>query len=366
MNVKQATKRKRKAKALAFESDQMSIFDLNMKVIAIAPLAITKIAESDRTLVEKELPGCEVVVEMSTTDLLSSYASAIRRTTLLTRSEEQQLGRAIVAGRKAKKALEGLPAGDVSVTDDEILRLKQEVARGQEAGNRLVESNLRLAVSIASKYQGNGISFMDLIQEGNLGLVEAVNRFDWAKGTAFSTYAIWWVRNRVTKAIAGQGRAFRIPTGLNNKLNKFVMAVRRLGDELSRDPSPEEISARTGLSMVKVNQYLTWTTKAASLDAVISEDSKMTLGDTLSTDATRAELDEKFRKESLIGILREKLQPIEFQVLCLRYGLDGEASATLEETGKRINFSKARTQQLEAQALDKLRDLPMSVFTDLL
>ena len=301
---------------------------------------------------------------VSIEDPVRMYLKEIGKVPLLTADEEIVLAKQMEAGADAHNRLEEIEELLKDADDEKRAELLKEQKQmkmleyaGEEAKNRLAEANLRLVVSIAKRYVGRGMLFLDLIQEGNLGLIKAVEKFDYRKGYKFSTYATWWIRQAITRAIADQARTIRIPVHMVETINKLIRVSRQLLQELGREPFPEEIAEEMNMSVERVREILKISQEPVSLETPIGEEEDSHLGDFIQDDNVPVPAD-----AAAFTLLREQLKDVlstltdrEQKVLRLRFGLDDGRARTLEEVGKEFNVTRERIRQIEAKALRKLR-----------
>ena len=270
---------------------------------------------------------------------------------------EASLSKGIAVDDPVRMYLKEIGKVPLLTADEEIELAKRMELGDEEAKKQLCEANLRLVVSIAKRYVGRGMLFLDLIQEGNLGLIKAVDKFDWRKGYKFSTYATWWIRQAITRSIADQARTIRIPVHMVETINKLIRISRQLLQELGREPTPEEIAEDMEISVEKVREILKIAQEPVSLETPIGEEEDSHLGDFIPDDDVPAPADAaafSMLKEQLVEVL-DTLIEREQKVLKLRFGLGDGRARTLEEVGRRFDVTRERIRQIEAKALRKLR-----------
>ena len=314
--------------------------------------------------VEVEKIDLSVPEGVSVEDPVRMYLKEIGKVPLLSADEEIELAQNMEDGAVAtekinvlKGRLDGASEEEKAEIKEEIKTLQRDVDKGADAKKRLAEANLRLVVSIAKRYVGRGMLFLDLIQEGNLGLIKAVEKFDYKKGYKFSTYATWWIRQAITRAIADQARTIRIPVHMVERINKLIRVSRQLLQELGREPSPEEIAKEMNMPVERVREILKISQEPVSLETPIGEEEDSHLGDFIKDDNVPVPADAaaftllKEQLEEVLGTLTEREQ----KVLTLRFGLEDGRARTLEEVGKEFNVTRERIRQIEAKALRKLR-----------
>ena len=316
--------------------------------------AMDEIAEIE----EEELVDPNTLVDsFNIDDPVRMYLKEIGKVPLLTADQEVELATVMSAGREAEARVAQAEADGLAIPEAEMAELKKQIKAGEKAKQQLAEANLRLVVSIAKRYVGRGMLFLDLIQEGNLGLIKAVEKFDYTKGYKFSTYATWWIRQAITRAIADQARTIRIPVHMVETINKVIRVSRQLLQELGHDPSPEEISAEMNMPVDKVREILKIAQEPVSLETPIGEEEDSHLGDFIPDEAASEPSEAAsftLLKEQLMDVL-STLTPREEKVLKLRFGIEDGRTRTLEEVGKEFNVTRERIRQIEAKALRKLR-----------
>ena len=301
--------------------------------------------------------GIDASTVMLTGDPVRMYLKEIGKVDLLTASEEVDLAMKIEAGLEATEKLEAAEAGELELTRSEMRRLTRIENVGLEAKQALISANLRLVVSIAKRYVGRGMLFLDLIQEGNLGLIRAVEKFDYQKGFKFSTYATWWIRQAITRAIADQARTIRIPVHMVETINKLVRVQRQLLQDLGRDPTPEEIGAEMDMSADRVREIQKISQEPVSLETPIGEEEDSQLGDFIEDSQAIVPPDAasfSMLQEQLTQVL-DSLADRERKVIELRFGLVDGHPRTLEEVGREFGVTRERIRQIESKTLAKLR-----------
>ena len=301
---------------------------------------------------------------VSIEDPVRMYLKEIGKVPLLTAEEEKDLAQTMEEGVKAKEEIEKIEVVMAEASEEEkvvyeakLKEYRRQVEAGERAKKKLAEANLRLVVSIAKRYVGRGRLFLDLIQEGNLGLIKAVEKFDYDKGFKFSTYATWWIRQAITRAIADQARTIRIPVHMVETINKLIRVSRQLLQELGREPAPEEIAVEMNMPVDRVREILKISQEPVSLETPIGEEEDSHLGDFIQDENVPVPAEAAaftLLKEQLVEVLGT-LTEREQKVLCLRFGLEDGRARTLEEVGKEFNVTRERIRQIEAKALRKLR-----------
>ena len=348
-------------------------FDNILEVLENSGIDVLRVSEGDDDI-DMDIPeeddmllGDEEDIDMENIDLsvpdgisiedpVRMYLKEIGKVPLLNADQEIELAKAMEAGADAEKKLEE-DKKENKLTPEEKKELDAIIYEGNEAKKRLAEANLRLVVSIAKRYVGRGMLFLDLIQEGNLGLIKAVEKFDFRKGFKFSTYATWWIRQAITRAIADQARTIRIPVHMVETINKLIRVSRQLLQELGREPLPEEVAKEMNMPVERVREILKISQEPVSLETPSGEEEDSHLGDFIQDDNVPVPADAAaftLLKEQLVEVLGT-LTEREQKVLRLRFGLDDGRARTLEEVGKEFNVTRERIRQIEAKALRKLR-----------
>lgn len=286
-------------------------------------------------------------------DSVQVYLREIGQVSLLSAAEEVELAQEIIRGSSARERLDNEQFRSAL----ERLALEREVIRGEDARRRLIQANLRLVVSIAKKYLGSPLSFMDLVQEGNIGLMRAVEKFDYLKGHRFSTYATWWIRQAITRAIAEQSRLIRIPVHMSDAIGQMRRATRQLEQTLARQPLPEEIADVLGVTPRKVQRLLQASTQPISLEQPLGDESEGNVGELVADDesTTPIEIATQRMLQQELHMALMALPERERKILAMRYGLDDGRRHTLEEVGIAFGITRERTRQIEADALRHLR-----------
>ena len=300
-------------------------------------------------------PEVEAGVDLSRVNIddnVDLYFNSVGDVPLLTADEEVMLAKRIERGREARA---DLAAGEV--TDEQRKELRQLIEDGWAAREHLVLANSRLVISVAKKYIGRGVPFLDLIQEGNIGLIRATKKFDYKRGHKFSTYATWWIRQAVTRAIADQGRTIRLPVHMGDQINKMLRVSHRLTQELGRSPSVDELADILAVPPEKVEQMMEVSRRPLSLERPMDDEEDSFLGDFVEDEEAPAppEVATEHILKQHMGEILETLPPREARILQLRYGLGDGESYTLEEVGQKMGVTRERVRQIEAQALRRLR-----------
>ena len=334
--------------------------DLKIAKNADAEMASTKSKKKPRPRTSRSAArarGIDASTVMITGDPVRMYRKEIGKVDLLTAADEVDLAMKIEAGLDATDKLEKQEAGELELTRAQMRRLTRVEQVGLDAKQALISANLRLVVSIAKRYVGRGMLFLDLIQEGNLGLIRAVEKFDYTKGFKFSTYATWWIRQAITRAIADQARTIRIPVHMVETINKLVRVQRQLLQDLGRDPTPEEIGAEMDMSADRVREIQKISQEPVSLETPIGEEEDSQLGDFIEDSQAVVPPDAasfSMLQEQLTQVL-DGLADRERKVIELRFGLADGHPRTLEEVGREFGVTRERIRQIESKTLAKLR-----------
>jgi RNA polymerase primary sigma factor len=327
---------------------------LETLVYDLAGMGITVIGgeDTDKSETQTSMHQVSILEAISPDDLLSVYLAEMSREPLLTHDDEIKLARQIELGRQAEKTLE-----ETDYTAAEYARLQARVEAGQAAREHLSRANTRLVVSIAKRYRGYGIPFTDLIQDGNVGLMRAVDRYDHRTGNRFSTYATWWIRQAVTRSLANQGRVIRIPVHMGGRMREMAQVAQRLETEHGQRPTPEEIAAEMKESPSKIRQMMRWASRPLSLEQPVGEEGDVELGDFVE-DESVLQPDEITDINLLNDTLEELLGGLtarEARILRLRYGLQDGQTRTLHQVAEKFGLSRERIRQIEREAMAKIR-----------
>lgn len=340
-----------------------TLFDHGIEIVAIKEeepeeqeeIGLSDEGEDDEDLINEKAPGGHDDFDLSQIEIddsISLYLKEIGRVPLLTAEEEVMLAKRMERGEIARKMMD-------NGVDDQVEheRYLWEIRDGERAQEHLIKANSRLVVSVAKKYVGRGVPFLDLIQEGNIGLIRAVNKFDYTRGYKFSTYATWWIRQAVTRAIADQGRTIRVPVHMYEQINRLTRASRQLVQELGRDPTTEEIAEVLDVPARKVEQIIRVSQRPLSLEMPVGEEEDSYLGDFIEDEDAQSPTDAASQQllREVIDEIFASLTPREVRILQLRFGLVDGYSYTLEEVGRKFGVTRERIRQIEAQALGRLR-----------
>ncbi|MCE5259377.1 MAG: sigma-70 family RNA polymerase sigma factor [Chloroflexi bacterium] len=330
-------------KELEFE---VEILEAELDITEEAELAL----DDDSTVLQTESKAD--LDEISADDSVSLYLKQMGQTPLLTGAEEVRLAQLIEAGECASARLR-----DNTLTEDEREDILDTISRGEAARARLIEANTRLVVSVAKKYIGQGVPFLDLIQEGNIGLMKAVEKFDYHRGYKFSTYATWWIRQGITRALAQQSRLIRLPVHAGDQIRRIYRVAEQLEQECGHRPTSEDIASQTGLSSAKVERLLRISRYPVSLERPVGDEGDTEFGDFIEDEDSPPPTDlayHKLLREALESVMTA-LSPREARILGMRFGLRDGRAHTLEEVGEKFGLTRERIRQIEHQALDRLR-----------
>lgn len=327
---------------------------LESLLVNLANIGVSVIADPEIDVTDEPEPSSSTtdLDDVEPDDLLSVYLAEMSQEPLLTRDDEIELAQQIELGRLAEKALE-----ETDYTAEEFSRLQTQVEAGQAAREHLGRANTRLVVSIAKRYRGYGIPFPDLIQDGNVGLMRAVDRYDHRTGNRFSTYATWWIRQAVTRSLANQGRVIRIPVHMGGRMREMAQIAQRLEAEHGQRPTPEEIAAAMNETPEKIRQMMRWASRPLSLEQPVGEEGDIELGDFVEDESDQLpdELTDAQLLNDTIAQLLSNLTAREARILKLRYGLQDGQPRTLHQVASKFGLSRERIRQIEREALAKIR-----------
>jgi RNA polymerase primary sigma factor len=332
------------------EDDDIDVDDVDIEDVE------SFLSEGDECIEDGEEQNPDIAIDLdsiSTEDTVSLYLRQMGQVPLLSGAEEVTLARQIEAGNKAKARL----SQDAELAAQERAEMHKRIRLGEQARIQLVEANTRLVVSVAKKYIGQGVALLDLIQEGNIGLMKAVEKFDYHRGYKFSTYATWWIRQGVTRALAQQSRLIRLPVHAGDQIRRIYRIIENLEQETGRRPSAQEIAEQTGISEAKVEGLLRISRYPVSLARPVGDDGDTEFGDFIEDEESPAPTDvasQQLLREALEEIMTA-LSPREARILRLRFGLRDGRAHTLEEVGEKFGLTRERIRQIEHQALDRLR-----------
>jgi len=327
---------------------------LESLLVNLANMGVAVIANPEIDVEDEPEPsrGTGYLEDLEPDDLLSVYLAEMSQEPLLTHNDEIELAQQIELGRQAEKALE-----ETDYTAEEFTRLQTQVEVGQAAREHLGRANTRLVVSIAKRYRGYGIPFPDLIQDGNVGLMRAVDRYDHRTGNRFSTYATWWIRQAVTRSLANQGRVIRIPVHMGGRMREMAQIAQRLEAEHGQRPTPEEIGTAMNETPDKIRQMMRWASRPLSLEQPVGEEGDIELGDFVEDESELLpdELTDTQLLNDTIANLLANLTAREARILKLRYGLQDGQPRTLHQVADKFGLSRERIRQIEREALAKIR-----------